>query len=285
MVFIWGSTWMAIKVSVGNTPFYLAGIRFFLAACMLIIIQRVRGRAIFPTRENMKVILAIGLGNFFLGYGFTYWGMQFVESNVTSILWATLPVMVTITAHFKLKDEKINLAKIFSLVGSLVGTFFIFDIGGHDFDPQVALGMAFILVSIFAAAFSNVIYKRDGSHLDPLSINIAGMLVGASLLILVGLVTEPWMAVDYTMLRVGATVYLAMFGSAMSFSIYFWLLKRISVVKMSYSTFLIPILAGIWGWVILGESLSSKSMLGAAIILLAVSLPELKIFKRNRTNG
>ncbi len=279
MVFIWGSTWMAIKVSVGGTPFFLAGIRFFIAALVLIIIQRLRGRAIFPTRENLKVMLAIGVGNFFLGYGLTYWGMQFVESNITSILWATMPVLVTANAHFMLSNEKISSAKIFSLVGALLGTFFIFDIGGQDFDPQVALGMLGILLSIFSAAYSNVLFKREGSHLDPLAINISGMLLGASLLMVMGMLTEPWLNIEYTSLRVGATLYLAIFGSALGFSVYFWLLKRVSVVKMSYSTFLIPILAGIWGWVILGETLTNKSLLGAVIILLAVTLPELKPFR------
>lgn len=272
---------MAIKVSVGDTPFFLAGIRFFTAAILLMVVQKIRGRALFPSRDNLKVILAIGLGNFFIGYGFTYWGMQYVESNITSVLWATLPVMITMIAHFMLSNEKIRLSNIFSLVGALIGSYFIFDIRGHDFDPQVALGMFVIMLSILAAAYSNVLYKREGSHLDPIAINTSGMLLGASLLILVGLISEPWQSIEYSSLRVGATLYLAIFGSAMGFTVYFWLLKRVSVVKMSYTTFLIPILAGIWGWVILGESLTQKSLLGALIILLSVSLPELKIFKKS----
>lgn len=271
---------MAIKVSVGNTPFFLAGIRFFLAAFILILVQRLRGRALFPGSENIKVILAIGLGNFFLGYGLTYWGMQFVDSNITSILWATLPVMVTVSAHFMLANEKISFANIFSLVGALIGSYLIFDIRGQTFDPQVAMGMLVIMLSILAAAYSNVLYKREGSHLDPIAINTSGMLIGAILLLLVGLVFEPWQQIEYTSIRVGATVYLALFGSAMGFTAYFWLLKRISVVKMSYTTFLIPILAGIWGWVLLDESLTPKSLVGALVILLSVTLPELKIFNR-----
>ena len=56
---------------------------------------------------------------------------------------------------------------------------------------------------------------------------------------------------------------------------YFWLVNRVTIVKMSYTTFLIPILASIWGWVLLGEALSSSALLGAVIIILSVSLPEL----------
>ena len=137
-----------------------------------------------------------------------------------------------------------------------------------------------ILLSILGASWSNVLYKRQGSHLDPVAVNISGMLMGAVLLLLTGLVLEPWQQIQLDALKLGATAYLALFGSAIGFSLYFWLFRHVSVVKMSYTTFLIPILASLWGWVILGETLTPLSMLGAVIILLSVSLPESQIFRR-----
>jgi drug/metabolite transporter (DMT)-like permease len=65
---------------------------------------------------------------------------------------------------------------------------------------------------------------------------------------------------------------------------YFWLVKRVPIVKMSYTTFLIPILASIWGWVLLGEELSSAALTGAVIIILSVSMPEIlrkRVFNSN----
>ena len=99
-----------------------------------------------------------------------------------------------------------------------------------------------------------------------------------------GLINEPFGKIEFTILNLGATAYLAIFGSAIGFSVYFWLLKHVTVLKMSYTTFLIPILASFWGWVILGERLSPKAGVGAAIILLAVSLPELRAMKRFQTH-
>ena len=285
LILIWGSTWIAIKVSVGETPFLMAAIRFFLAGVVLILFQKFRGRKILPRRQDRHVILTLGIGNFFLGYGLTYWGMQFVDSNVTSILWATLPVMVAVFAHRMLKDEKINASSIFSLVGSIVGTLFIFDLGGAGFDPQVAIGMVFILVSIFAAAYPNVLYKRDGGHLDPVAANASAMLIGAVLLTIAGLLFESWREVDLNIVALGATAYLAIVGSAVGFTMYFWLVNRITIVKMSYTTFLIPILTSIWGWVLLDEALSSSALIGAVIIIFSVSLPELWHQNKIKTNG
>ncbi|MBC8377425.1 MAG: DMT family transporter [FCB group bacterium] len=275
LVMIWGSTWIAIKVSVGDTPFLMASIRFFLAGLVLVLLQKWRKQPIFPRREDRHIILALGIGNFFFGYGLTYWGMQFVDSNITSILWATLPVMIAVFAHRMLVNEKINAWSIFSLIGSIIGTLFIFDLRGADFDPQAAKGMVVILLSILAAAYPNVLYKREGKNLDPVATNASAMLIGAMLLLVTGLLVEPWQHVELNVVTMGATAYLAIIGSAIGFTMYFWLLNRVTIVKMSYTTFLIPILASIWGWVLLGEELSSSGLTGAVIIILSVSLPEI----------
>jgi len=285
LILIWGSTWIAIKVSVGDTPFLMASIRFFLAGLVLVLLQKLRKKPILPQREDRKLILALGIGNFFLGYGLTYWGMQFVDSNITSILWATLPVMIAVFAHRMLVNEKINASSIFSLVGSIIGTLFIFDFRGADFDPQVATGMIFILVSILAAAYPNVLYKREGSHLDPVAANASAMLIGATLLLITGFIFESWQSVELNIVSLVATGYLAIFGSAIGFTMYFWLVNRVTIVKMSYTTFLIPILASMWGWVLLGEALSRSAFIGAVIIIISVSVPELLRSRSIKTNA
>jgi len=282
LILLWGSTWIAIKVSVGETPFLMAAIRFFLAAALLVIFQKMRGKAILPPPGFSKVIITLGVGNFFIGYGFTYWGMQFVHSNITAILWATLPVQVSLFAHYMLKHEKLSVSKLFSLGGALIGSYLIFDIQGQSFESKSALGMAVILISISGSAYSNVLYKREGSHLDPVSTNTLAMLIGALLLLISGLIFEPLASIKFSGLVWSATAYLAIFGSAIGFSVYFWLLKQVSVVKMSYMTFLIPILASVWGWILLKEGLSGRSFLGAVIILLAVSIPELIPIKHGK---
>lgn len=285
LVMIWGSTWISIKVSVGETPFLMASFRFFIAGLGLVLVQKLRKRSIFPDRGDWHLIAALGVGNFFFGYGLTYWGMQFVDSNITSILWATLPVMIAVFAHRMLKNEKITAANLFSLVGSIIGTLFIFDITGTNFDPEAAVGMIFILVSILAAAYPNVLYKRQGRHLDPVSANASAMLIGAVLLLISGSLFESWTRIQIDRTVIGATLYLAIFGSAIGFTMYFWLVNRVTIVKMSYTTFLIPILASVWGWVLLGEALSGSALIGGVIIILSVSLPEIMGLKKFKTHG
>ncbi len=114
---------------------------------------------------------------------------------------------------------------------------------------------------------------------------IVAMLIGGALLLISSLIFESWTRIDFNLVSLGATAYLAIFGSAIGFTLYFWLVNRVSIVKMSYTTFLIPILASIWGWLLLGEELSPAAILGAVIIIVSVLLPELRRSKNNHFNG
>jgi len=285
LILIWGSTWSAIKISVGETPFLMAALRFLAAGILLVLWQTTRKRSVIPAPGDRKLILALGSGNFFLGYGLTYYGMQFVDSNVTSILWATLPVMIAGFAHTMLDDEKFSAGSIFSLIGSIIGTLLIFNPGGTEFDQRAALGMGSILLSVLAAAYPNVLFKREGKHLDPVSSNAAAMIIGAVFLLVTGTWFESWKQVTLNPITVGATMYLAVFGSAIGFSIYFWLVNRVTIVKMSYTTFLIPILASIWGWLLLGEALSRSALIGGVIIIFSVSMPEILHSRKSKIRG
>jgi drug/metabolite transporter (DMT)-like permease len=274
LLFIWSSTWMFMKISVGNTPFFAASIRFFLASGILVIYQKCRSKPIGIQREYFKIYLIIGLLNFAFSYGLTYWAMSLMYSNVVSLLWATFPVQVAVFAHFSLPKERLDLARIFSLVLAVMGSAFIFNVSSADMAPEVTMGVSLVLISVAAAAFSNVHVKKFGQETDPVRLNLNGMLIGASMMLVAAIFVEPWKTFPLTFPVIGATFYLAV-ASSIAFSNYLWLLKHMEVTKLSYITFLIPIFAGILGWIFLEEVLDPKTLLGGSMILAAVILPDL----------
>ena len=151
---IWSSTWMFMKISVGDTPFFAASIRFFLASGILVIYQKCRRKPIGIQREHLYVYMIMGLLNFAVSYGLIYWAMSLMYSNLVSLLWATFPVQVAAFAHFLLPKEKLNLGKIFSLVLAVIGSAFIFNVSSGDMGPDVKKGITLVLFSIAAAACS-----------------------------------------------------------------------------------------------------------------------------------
>ena len=95
---IWGSTWLVIKVGYGGLgPFNVAALRFLIASIVLTPIVPLF-RASWPsTRTEWTLVVWVGLVLFAADYGLIYWGEQFLDSGLTSILFALLP-LVTIGA-------------------------------------------------------------------------------------------------------------------------------------------------------------------------------------------
>lgn len=271
---IWSSTWLFMKISVGNTPFFAASIRFFLASGILVIYQKNRNKPIGIQREHLHVYMVIGLLNFSLSYGLTYLAMSFMYSNVVSLLWATFPIQTALFAQFLLPNEKLDKGKILSLVLAAIGTVFIFDVRSMDMGTEIAMGIILVLLSVAVAAFSNVHVKKYGQEVDPVGLNLNGLYIGASVMLVVAFFTEPWETFPLTFPVVGATLYLAL-ASSIAFSAYLWLLKYMEVTRLSYITFLIPIFAGILGWIFLDEVLGAQTLLGGSLILAGVLLPDL----------
>src|SRR5262249_34098942 len=92
---IWGSTWMAIRVLVRDVPpLWSAGVRFAIAAAILLVLAAVR-RSPAPQGRQWRALLILGLSMIALPYGLLFWGEQFVTSSMTAVLYTALPLCVT----------------------------------------------------------------------------------------------------------------------------------------------------------------------------------------------
>ena len=111
---IWGTTWYALKVSLneGMVPSYAVGIRFLFGGLIFWIIMIIRREKLPLTKRAISIYLLFGFFNFGISYALTYWGTQYIYSNLSSILWASFPIFTTLIAHFYLPDEKLNVKKL-----------------------------------------------------------------------------------------------------------------------------------------------------------------------------
>ena len=91
--------------------------------------------------------------------------------------------------------------------------------------------------------------KKFGKEIDPVFINLIPMLLGAVTLLLTSVFVESWKNLEFNVSTITAILYLAIFGSVVAFTLYFYLLKHISVVLLSMTSFITPVLAltaGAW---------------------------------------
>src|SRR6202521_3241977 len=91
--FLWGGTFLAIRIAVLEIPpFFTAGVRFFIAGAALYTFMRLRGEPA-PSAVQWRGIAIIGLCMFVVTYGALFWAEQFVPSGITSVIEATLPLL------------------------------------------------------------------------------------------------------------------------------------------------------------------------------------------------
>jgi drug/metabolite transporter (DMT)-like permease len=268
---IWGSTWLVIKVGYGGLgPFNVAALRFFLAGAVFIPLVPLF-RAQWP-RGSMEwgLVVWVGLVLFAADYGLIYWGEQFLESGLTAILFATLPLITIVVAHLYLPGDRITLRKLAGTLLAFVGVVALF--GAHvQLDPAKARPMLAIVASAACAAAAGVATKRHGAALHPAALNAPAMLVGAFALLAASLAAGETFQLPRDAQTWGAVAYLALAGSVVTFLVYFTLLKTWSVTSLSFISVFTPAIALLLGFVFLGERPTLLTAIGAVLILVGVA--------------
>ena len=269
---IWGSTWLVIKVGYGGLgPFNVAAIRFFLAGIIMAAIAPMMDARWPRRRSEWALIVAVGLLMFTGDYGAVYWSEQYIDSGLTAILFATLPLLTLAVAHVYLPGERITASKLAGTLLAFVGAMALFAdharIDARQFWPMLtAIGGA------LCAAMASVAGKRHGANLHPAALNAPSMLIGAVVLAGVSLATGDGFALPPDASTWGAVLYLAFVGSVVAFLVYFSMLKTWSVMSLSFISVFTPAIALILGFIFLDERPTMWTVVGAALIVAGVAL-------------
>jgi drug/metabolite transporter (DMT)-like permease len=279
---IWGSTWLAIKTSLFSlTPMFSSGFRFCIASIIIFLIVKIKKIEIHTDKISVRLYLIMGFFSFVLPYGLIYWAEQFVPSGLTSVLFAVYPFFVLLFSYLLIPDEKIGFYKIFGIIVGFGGILVIFsDSLGGDISSYLIGMIVIVLGGIMQAAIS-VIIKKHGFHLNPLSMNLIPMAIAGIFLTSAGFLMEDFSKLKFDSTAILSVLYLAIFGSIVTFTSYYWLLKRISVVILSLIAFINPTIALILGAIVYGEKLSSHNLWGSVLVLTGLLWANLGNFKKS----
>jgi drug/metabolite transporter (DMT)-like permease len=269
LLVIWSSTWVAIKVGLEDTPPLLgAGVRFALAGAGLLIVARLRGRAM---RTDWVLATVLAVLPFAAAYGLIYWGEQHIPSGLAAVLFGVLPIYVALIASVALQDEPLR-ARLFAGVGlALAGLIVAFGESVALGDARYALaGAIACVVAPLGAAIGNVTTKRRGAGVDALVVNGWGALGGGLLLLAVSVASEDWGGAAWTAQAVGSIGYLAAIGTALAFVTLMRLLLELPAVTISFIALLLPFGALAFGAVVDGEPLTAAELGGAALVAAGI---------------
>jgi drug/metabolite transporter (DMT)-like permease len=274
MVLIWGTTWAAIRISLrGFPPLTGVGLRFAIAGAVLLALAPVFGVRLGGGRRAWRVWIVNTLFTFAIAYSILYWAEQWVPSGLSAVLFATFPLWVALLAHFFLPGERLT---ALGLLGVLVGFAGVAVIFSEDFGkllgPKAVFASVVLLLSPISAALGNVGVKKWGEGIHPLSTAAVPMALTGLLMAPVAWAGEGGRGIHLAPAPVAALFYLALVGSALPFTLYFTLLKRLPATQLSLINYAVPVVAVAVGALFMSEPVTLRVILGAALVIVGVAV-------------
>jgi drug/metabolite transporter (DMT)-like permease len=269
---IWGTTWAVIRIGLaGVPPFTGVALRFALAGALLVALAPSLGVRLGRAPRERVLWLANGILSFCLSYSAVYWSEQYLPSGLAAVLFATYPLFIAALAHFLLPGERLRKGAALGMALGFAGVAVIFSDDLSLLGGEAVRRAAFVmLVAPLVSAMASVLVKRWGSGVHPLSLAAVPMLLAGVVMGAVAFLVERHVPLVFDVRSVGALLYLAILGSAVTFTIYYWLLANMSATRLALMSYLIPIVAVAVGALLFDEPLRPRLLAGSALVLVGV---------------
>jgi len=278
---IWGTTWIFIKIGLGDLPpITFAAARFLLAVAILFPVIRIQKIPLPRTSAEWKLIALTGVLQFSLNYSAVFWSEQYITSGLAAVLQATITVFGLGLAWIFLPNERITKLKIAAVVIGIVGVAVIFIDQLRIESVMAFAGSVAIVVGAYAAAQASILVKAKGTAIHPASLVFSQMICGLPLILIYAFVAEgnP-ISHNWSWRAIGCVLYLTLAGTIAAFWLYYWLLARIESTKAMMISLVTPLLAVVIGNIFLGETLPPQTVFGGLLILASIALI---VFRKRR---
>lgn len=269
---VWGSTFLAIRIGVRQLPpFLFGGLRFLVAGALLAVVAMTL-RERFPRgAREWRLLLLFSLLMITFSNGISTVALQHVASNQGALLASSSALWIAALGALGPRGHALTLRGSLGLLCGFVGVALLLWPRG-----PVSLGhlgwQGLILVGSLSWAVGTILYRDVALAVGPVAFNAVMMLLGGSWLVLAGLATGELPRWEWRPGGLLAMLYLAVFGSALAYTAYSWLLKRVPADRVGTFAYVNPAVATALGWAVLGESLSTPQIAGMLVVLLGVAL-------------
>ena len=272
---IWGSTYLGIRIAIETIPpFTMAAARFLAAGAILYAWGRRRG-APKPTAAQWRSAAAIGVLLLLLGNGGVVWAETRVPSGLAALMVGAEPLWAALLDWVRPGGRRPSLGVAVGLLAGFAGVALLIapgELGGKAVDP---IGAIVLTIAAVGWAIGSIYSRHADTPKNPLLATGINMLAGSAALGIAAVMNgeigrlHPAAISARSLL---ALAYLIVFGAVVGFTAYIWLLRNTTLAKASTYAYVNPVVAVILGWLILGEPITARTMLAAAVIVTGVIL-------------
>lgn len=273
---VWGSTFLAIRVGVREVPpFLLAGMRFVVAGLALYLWMLAQGERSPSARQWLSVAL-LALLIFVGDYGLVFWAEQFVPSGLAAVMLATIPLFMALSEITLLGTQRLTARLAGALLIGICGVAVLvsrsLNLDGAPIDRK---GAAALILAALCWSLASALTRKLTLPDSKVMSSGAQMLTGGILLTIVaGALGEFHNFHASTVSRTAwlALVYLIVAGSIIAFTAYVWLIHHESPTKVGTYAYVNPVVAVLLGYLLGGEPLGMRTVLGTLCVLASVVL-------------
>lgn len=268
----WGSTYVMNKLAVTELdPLMLACIRFTTAGSLIFIIAKCLKLSL---KISKKQLLNCALAGFlFLAYGngMFVWALQFVDSGFAAIEASLQPLLILVL--MRIVDRKpIKLKSVVGIILGIIGIYLLVSQQELTTQEGSVLGMLVIFTCVLSWCIGSVFVSKAELPKNFFVNTGYQMLLGGFMLGIASVISgESWSFPTTWQTSTQLSILgLIFFGSIAAFTSFNYLLKVVSTEKVATSAYINPIIAIFLGWYFLDETITTQTLVSAAVLLTGV---------------
>lgn len=285
--FVWGTTYLAIRLAIDTIPpFLMAGIRFTLAGILLYGWSYWRfdkkpglsdwGKAAIP-----GILMFVG------GNGILTWSETFIPSGLAALIIATVSIWMVVLDWLFFSKKRPDKITLLGIAIGLAGVAILTGVGNEVLinGGSIIMGIIVLTLASMSWAAGSLVSRNLKSQISLQFIISIQMLAGGLALILIGSIKGEWAEVSFQTISLQsffAVSYLIILGTLLAYSAYLWLMRVSTPAKVSTYAFFNPLIAVFLGWLLIDEPITLKTIIAASFILISLLMVNKIRFNKRR---
>jgi len=261
------------KITVAEiSPLSLGFFRFGFAAILFYITLKIRKQSLRFDKEDYPRLILLSLLCIPLNQFFFLTGIKLSLASHSGIIYSLNPVYAYVIAVL-MKYEKFSYSKLFSIVMTVIGIFFIFyeSFSGTSIDGDVLRGDVLLLFAVLTFSAYLTLGKNMIAKYGALKVSSFVFLLGSIFYIPLFIYDLPNLSFDkLSIAGIAGFFYLSVIVAYLAYFVWYYALRRIAISKLTTLSNVSPLLTVLFSIIFLSETISLYFVIGSIITLLGV---------------
>ena len=273
LAFLWGTSFTAVKVAVVDfTPVQIAFIRVLIGA-ILVLAVAIFSKVNLPKKlANWLLLLMIALFSNVIPFSLIGWASTRSDSSTVSILMSTSPIFALVVAHFFTRDDRFTVFKLLSVLLGVSGVLILSLPSGPSLSSGELLPKIATLMAALSYVIAGMLPRKLTENIGVPSITCTVLCISSIILAPLAIGQSFSAIASYSSESLFAVLYLGVFSTALALLIRYSLILQVGYTFVSYTGFLVPVFAVIFGADLLQEELGSNAYIALFFVLVALAV-------------